>query len=91
MEFEWDDAKSEHNFVERGFDYAFAARIFEGATIEWCDTRKDWGEIRIVAVGSIEARIFTVIYTDRDNVRRIISARRARKKEIESWQSFANL
>lgn len=90
MEFVWDDAKSQRNFLERGFGYGFAAQIFEGPTIEWCDIRKDWRETRIVAVGSIEGRIFTVVYTDRDDVRRIISARRARKKEVELWQSFAS-
>jgi uncharacterized DUF497 family protein len=30
MEFEWDDAKSERNRRERGFDFATAALIFEG-------------------------------------------------------------
>jgi uncharacterized DUF497 family protein len=90
MEFTWDEAKSDRNFLERGFGYDFAAQIFEGPIIEWCDIRKDWREIRIVAVGSIEGKIFTVVYTERENVRRIISARRARKKEIESWQLFAS-
>ncbi|HVZ68077.1 MAG TPA: BrnT family toxin [Rhizomicrobium sp.] len=90
MEFEWDEAKSERNFRERGFGYDFAALIFDGPVIEWCDIRKDWREIRIAAVGSVEGRILTVIYTDRNEVRRIISARRARKKEVELWQSLAN-
>jgi putative transcriptional regulator len=52
--FEWDDAKSERNPVERGFDNAFAARIFEGDTIERDDTRRDYGERRIVAVGEVD-------------------------------------
>ncbi|HVP83511.1 MAG TPA: BrnT family toxin [Rhizomicrobium sp.] len=90
MEFEWDESKSERNFRERGFDYAHAALIFEGPVIEWCDIRKDWGEIRVMAVGLVKGQILTVIYTDRNSIRRIISARSARKKEVESWQSFAN-
>ena len=90
MEFEWDEDKSERNFRDRGFDYGFAAQIFEGPVFEWCDIRKNWREIRVVAVGSIDGIIFTVIYTDRNNIRRIISARRARKKEIELWQSLVN-
>ena len=91
MEFEWDEAKSERNFRDRGFGYDAAALIFEGAVIEWCDVREKWSETRIVAVGSTGGKILAVIYTDRGEVRRIISARRARKKECELWQSFVSL
>ena len=90
MEFEWDEAKSERNFRERGFGYDAAALIFEGPVIEWCDVREKWSETRIVAVGSTRGKIFAVVYTDRGDVRRIISARRARKKECELWQSFVS-
>ncbi len=49
MRFTWDPAKSERNLTERGFDFAFAARIFDGEVIEREDTRSDYGEQRIVA------------------------------------------
>ena len=90
MQFEWDDAKSENNRQERGFGFDFAALIFEGPVIEWCDVREAWGEPRIVAVGSADGILLAVVYTVRDDVRRIISARRARKKERELWRSFAS-
>ena len=86
MDFEWDDAKSEKNRSERGFGFDFAALIFEGPVIEWCDVREAWGETRILAVGSAEGAIIAVVYTERGDVRRIISARRAREKEVELWQ-----
>jgi hypothetical protein len=86
MHFEWDEAKSEKNRRERGFGFEVAALVFEGAVLEWCDIRDEWGESRVVAIGSAENRILAVIYTDRDGVRRIISARRARDKEEELWR-----
>jgi uncharacterized DUF497 family protein len=86
MDFEWDEAKSEKNDRERGFGFDLAALIFEGPVIEWCDIREAWGEPRVVAVGSVAGVMIAVVYTDRDGVRRIISARRARKKEAELWQ-----
>ncbi|HMN71915.1 MAG TPA: BrnT family toxin [Rhodoblastus sp.] len=89
MEFEWDEAKSETNFHERGFDFAFAAMIFEGLFIEAEDTRLDYGERRIVAIGAVEDVAIVVVYTDRAEVRRIISARRANRKERALWRSFA--
>lgn len=85
--FEWDAEKSEATLEKRGFDFEYAARILRGATLEWCDTRTKWGEIRVVAVGLIESRHYTVIYTPRGSVRRIISARRARKEEVRGYQA----
>ena len=86
MDFEWDEDKSEKNRRERGFGFDAAAMIFDGPVIEWCDIREGWGEARIVAVGSVSGMVIATIYTDRGMVRRIISARRARKKEVELWQ-----
>lgn len=86
MEYEWDGQKSEKNRRERGFGFDVAALIFDGPVIEWCDIREPWGEARVVAIGAVEGRPLAVIYTDRGNVRRIVSARRARKKEEELWR-----
>jgi uncharacterized DUF497 family protein len=90
MDFEWDEAKSERNYRERGFGFGFAALIFEGPVIEWCDVWEDWGETRIVAVGAVQDAILAVVHTERGGVRRIISARRARKKEAELWRWTVN-
>ena len=90
MEFEWDEAKSNRNLTERGFGYDLAALIFDGPVIEWCDVRESWGEPRVVAVGIVEGVTLAVVYTDRGDVRRIISARRARKKEDELWRWYVS-
>ncbi len=79
--FEWDEAKSERNQIERGFDFALAARIFDGDTIEREETGRDYGEQRLVAIGQGGGITLTVVYTERDGARRIIPARRANKGE----------
>lgn len=91
MKFTWDEAKSERNFQTRGFGFDFAALIFSGSVLEAADTREDYGEIRLRAIGQIQGFILVVIYTDRGDTRRIISARLANKKERALWQSFAKL
>jgi len=91
MDFEWDEAKSNRTRRERGFGFDYAAQVFEGPVLEWEDRRKDWGETRIAAVGAVEDVVLTVIYTDRSERRRIISARKARKEEREAWLSYADL
>lgn len=89
MEFEWDPAKSEATFRLRGFDFAYASRVFSHDRIETPDTRLNYGELRITALGQVENDVLVVIYTVRGANRRIISARRANRKERTQWQSRA--
>ena len=49
--FEWDAAKSEANLLNRGFDFAHAAGIFDGPILEVDDSRADYGERRVLAIG----------------------------------------
>lgn len=86
-EFEWDEAKSEATQVRRGFGFRFATLIFDGRVVEEPDERRDYGELRMRAIGEVEGQILTVVYTDRGEIRRIISARRANRKERATWRS----
>ena len=86
MTFDWDPPKSDENFVERGFDFAFAALVFAGPYVEYDDTRRDYGERRVIALGVADGIPLTVVFTDRvaidgGIVRRIISARVSHRKE----------
>ena len=88
MKFTWDGGKSERYFQARGFGFDFAALIFSGSVQESPDTRKDYGEFRFRAIGEAEGFVLVVIYTDRGDVRRIISARLANRKERSLWHSY---
>jgi uncharacterized protein len=85
MDFDWHDAKHERNIRERGFGFDFAALIFLGRVLSQVDDRADYGETRIKAIGEVDGIVLTVIYTDRDDVRWIISARKANRKERTLW------
>jgi len=85
MRFEWDPAKRVANLHRHGVDFELAVRIFEGSTLERRDNRFDYGEIRRIAVGLVNAVELTVCYTDRRDVRRMISARKANKDEREAF------
>ena len=91
MRFTWDPRKNARNLAERGFDFAFAAAIFTGPTVERADARRDYGESRRVAIGRIASIVLTVVYTDRaasDGTleRRIISARVSKRRERKIYQ-----
>jgi len=86
MEFEWDDAKSDATYAQRGFDFAYAALLFDDPhRIEQLDERKDYGEPRWQTIGAIDGRIFFVAYTFRGARLRIISARRAHDTEEREY------
>lgn len=85
MQFEWDQTKSDRNRRERGFGFDYAALIFAGRVAEWEDDREDYGETRVRAVGRAGDDLLHVVYTDRGQTRRIISARLASKKERTLW------
>jgi len=92
MRFTWDPRKSEETLQLRRFDFAFAARIFEQFVVEYEDRRRDYGELRVVAVGIVDDIGLTIVYTERENdfgeaERRIISARRSNKKERRAYAS----
>ena len=83
-------SKSDANLVARGFDFEFATLIFSGPTFEREDTREDYGERRVIAIGLAQGVALTVVYTDRgpegDIERRIISARRSNRRERKAYE-----
>ena len=86
MYFEWDVEKAEENFVKHGIDFEHAIRIFDGPTVEGEDSRRDYGETRMWAIGALGPRLVTLIYTTRGDVCRIISARRASRHEQKTYR-----
>ncbi len=87
MRFEWNAAKHAKNLRERGIGFDDGAKIFVGRVVVWRDERQDYGEARFCAVGISEGVPLHVAYTVRAGAIRIISVRRANRKEFAAWQS----
>lgn len=86
MEFEWDDAKSEICFRERGFDFAYVARVFlDPQRVVEPDKRLDYGEPRYRVFGRVDGRVFAAVYTPRGGRCRLISARKANSREVRRY------
>jgi len=85
--FQWDEEKRQQNLLKHGIDFLYAAQIFEDDVVKIVDDRQDYGETRYLAVGTVASELFAVVYTLRGDVIRLISARRARKKEYERYQN----
>lgn len=65
MTVDWGPAKSEANLAQRRFDFAFTALVFAGPYVEFDDTRRDYGEHRVVALGLADGVPLTIVFTDR--------------------------
>ena len=87
--------KSARNLRERGFDFEFATQIFDGSTLERADSRRDYGERRVIALGKAQGIALAVVYTDRAESsgevnRRIISARKGNRRERKAYKKATN-
>jgi uncharacterized protein len=85
MSFQCDEAKNARNIEKHGIDFATAKDIFRHPTLEWPDTRPDYGEDRFIAIG-IAHGLVMVVYTWRGDDTRLISARRAHEKERQQYR-----
>ncbi|MBQ7198166.1 MAG: BrnT family toxin [Selenomonadaceae bacterium] len=82
---EWDDEKNKINKKKHGITFEDAARIFlDDNRIDIFDEIHSDYEDRIKVIGLVE-EVLTVIYTERSEKYRIISARQATKKEEDFY------
>jgi uncharacterized DUF497 family protein len=89
ISFEWDEAKAESNRLKHGIDFNDAIKVFSDPDAYADeDIRFEYGETRIKIIGEIDHQLIAaVVYTDRHQKIRIISARKARKDEKEKYHS----
>ena len=88
--FEWDPAKREANLQKHGIDFRDVMALFDDSQVVFEDaSRPEHGERRTKAIGRVGATLLCVIFTDRGERRRIISARRTRRDERERYRQSA--
>ncbi len=81
MKFEWDEDKRRINLERHGLDFEDAEELFTDDAFFIEDKRKDYGEIRYILYGYLYSRLVIVVFTKRDENIRIISMRKANKRE----------
>jgi uncharacterized DUF497 family protein len=86
--FEWDDTKAAANLLKHGIRFELAASVFLDEAVVHLDvSRAIDAEARRKAIGIVEGRLFTVVYTLRGGVIRVISLRRANTKERRAYEA----
>jgi uncharacterized DUF497 family protein len=84
--FDWDEAKRAANLVRHGVDFAAVVRFdWDNAQLT-ADARRDYGELRYIAVGRIGPRLHVLVFTPRAELIRIISLRKANAREVRRYE-----
>jgi uncharacterized protein len=85
MRYVFDPAKDRANRAKHGVSLALAEILFAGPHVSMTDDRFEYGEVREVAFGLINDRLFVCVYADREAERRVISLRKANKREVKCY------
>ena len=83
--FEWDEDKRLANIRKHGIDFLDMANLFKHRMLEKIDERENYGEERIIALGTTGEAVFRIVFTLRGNGVRIISAMKANRHEQELY------
>ncbi|MDJ0509403.1 MAG: BrnT family toxin [Crocosphaera sp.] len=92
MEFEWDEQKNQTNIIKHGISFQEALEIFNDPNLlTYTDDRFNYEETRELSIGQLllpkqPVIVVLVVHTDRNEVTRIISARRASRKERKLYE-----
>ena len=85
MEFEFDPAKDAVNYATHGFSLALADQLEWGLPLATEDTREEYGEQRMVGFAPIGRDVYCIVFTEEDDVYRIISLRKALPREVGDY------
>jgi uncharacterized DUF497 family protein len=83
MQITFDPDKNDRNIRERDLPFERAAEFeFESSSIH-VDLRHDYGEVRYIAIGLLDARLHVLCFTETDAGIRVISFRKANDREVK--------
>ena len=91
MRFEWDPSKDRANRAKHGVSLGDAAELLASDVdcLEIYDAEHSLDEDRFIAVGPIRLGVIVVVYTEvRDDIVRIVSARKATRREKQCYEAY---
>lgn len=89
MRIEFDPAKDAANKRKHGVSLSMAGELDWEAALVWVDDRFKYNEMRMIALAPKTATLYYVAFVDRGEMRRVISLRRANRREVKSYvESF---
>jgi uncharacterized protein len=90
MLLEWDSSKNEKNIKRHKLDFNDALMVFEQPMLSRIDDRENYGEDRWIGLGKLDGAIVVIVYTLRNENVRVISLRRANRRERKIYEERIN-
>jgi len=85
MQIEFDSAKDAANREKHGVSLVLAGELDWEAALVWVDERFEYNEIRMIALAPRTGILYYVAFVNRGEARRIISLRRANRREVKHY------
>ena len=85
MHIEFDPAKDLANQSKHGVSLSVAGQLDWEAALVWIDGRFEYGETRMIALAPKTEILYYVAFVDRGEARRVISLRRANRREVKHY------
>lgn len=85
MHIDFDPAKDVANQAKHGVSLSVAGELDWEAALVWVDDRFEYGEMRMIALAPKTQILYYVAFVDRCQARRIISLRRANRREVKHY------
>lgn len=82
MQIAFEPAKDAANLARPGVSLALASELDWDSALAWVDDRFDYNELRMIALAPATHTLYYVAFVDRDDIRRIISLRKATRREV---------
>ena len=86
MKSEWDEAKNRKNLEKHGLSFEDAEQVFSGPCVTFEDDRFAYGEERLITLGLLAGRLVVIAHAPRGEGTRIISMRKANRREQKTYQ-----
>ncbi len=85
MQIEFDPNKDAGNQSKHGVSLSLASELDWEAALVWVDDRFEYGELRMIALAPKTGVLYYVAFVERGEARRIISLRRANRREVKHY------
>jgi uncharacterized protein len=86
MKFEWDEVKAAANLAKHGVSFEAVIDFDWNASVDTPDHRKNYNEQRVIATSTIRGRPHVLVYVQRNDCVRVISLRKANKREFSKYE-----
>ena len=85
----WDEAKRKQNIKNHGLDFVGCDAIWDRFTVTREDKRQNYGEVRLVCFGLLEAKVVVMVYSEHLKGLHVISLLKAEKHEARYYRQVA--